>query len=67
MIYAEFAKDNGLYLQYLNNVKNYVIHVISLQLWNELEQIISSSKKLSKEVKQLLTDAKNVKTFQLCR
>jgi hypothetical protein len=30
------------------------------QLRNELKQIISSSKKLSKEVKQLLTDANNI-------
>ncbi|CAG8635624.1 14660_t:CDS:2, partial [Rhizophagus irregularis] len=59
----EVAIDNGLYLldkcAELRNTCNKLTNK-NTQLRNRLEQSIISSKKLSKEVRQLLTDAKNV-------
>ncbi|CAB4376413.1 unnamed protein product [Rhizophagus irregularis] len=59
----EVAIDNGLYLldkcEELHNTCNKLMNE-NTQLRNGLEQSIISSKKLSKEVRQLLTDAKNV-------
>ncbi|PKY49311.1 hypothetical protein RhiirA4_465245 [Rhizophagus irregularis] len=59
----EVAIDNGFYLldkcAELRNTCNKLTNE-NTQLRNGLEQSIISSKKLSKEIRQLLTDAKNV-------
>ncbi|PKC07705.1 hypothetical protein RhiirA5_417865 [Rhizophagus irregularis] len=64
---SQIAIDNGLYLlekcTEIHNTCNKLTNE-NAQLRNELEQTIISSKKLSKEVKQLLTDVKNVSNLE---